>query len=87
MSNEKEFVDGLIVKAPPPNAPDFVKCKISIKVADLGNWLRQKHKNGDEWVNLDVKVSSGGKWYSEVDTWKPKSDAPAQADMDDDVPF
>ena len=37
---EKQFVDGLIVKAPRENAPDFVKCTISIKRKDLGNWLR-----------------------------------------------
>ena len=24
-----------------------------------------------EWVNFDVKVSQGGKWYCEIDTWKP----------------
>ena len=41
MSNETEFVNGLIVKAPNPKAPDFVKAQISIKVADLGMWLRE----------------------------------------------
>ena len=95
MSNETEFVNGLIVKAPNPKAPDFVKAQISIKVADLGMWLREKHKAGDEWVNVDVKESKGGKWYAAVSTFKPKEPAaqPAKqakgsmADLDDDIPF
>ena len=52
MSDEIEFVNGLIVKAPHANAPDFVKCAISIKVADLSEWLAGKD---EEWVNVDVK--------------------------------
>lgn len=89
-----EFVDGLIVKAPHENAPDFIKCKISIKRKDLGNWLRKKE--GD-WINLDIKVSKDGKWYAAVDTWVPKSkgeqtqsgaDKTQTVDeFDDDIPF
>lgn len=69
MSDEKEFVDGLFVNAPREGAPDFVKAKISIKRVELGKWLQQKE---GEWINLDVKVAKSGKWYSEVDNWKPK---------------
>ena len=47
-----EFVDGLIVKAPRDGAPDFVKATISIKVEDLGKWLREKYKAKEEWVNI-----------------------------------
>jgi hypothetical protein len=67
-----EFVDGLIVKAPHERAPDFVKASISIKVADLGQWLRERYKNGEEWVNCDVKVAKSGTWYACVNTYKPK---------------
>lgn len=96
MSEEKEFVNGLIVKAPHENAPDFVKCGISIKRKDLGNWLREKD---DDWINIQVKVSGqSGKWYAEVDNWKPNKDksassnnksngATASNDFDDDIPF
>lgn len=69
MADEIEFVNGLIVKAPHANAPDFVKCAISIKVADLSEWLAGKD---EEWVNVDVKESKGGKWYAAVSTFKPK---------------
>ena len=69
MSNEVEFVSGLIVKAPNENAPEYVKAKISIKRAELAGWLATK---SDEWINVDVKVSQGGKWYAAVDSWKPQ---------------
>ena len=69
MSNDIEFISGLIVKAPHDNAPEYVKAKLSIKVPELRAWLDTR--NGEEWVNADIKVSSGGKWYASVDNWKP----------------
>mgnify|MGYP003333693794 CR=1 FL=1 len=90
---EIEFVNGLIVKAPHEKAPDFVKASISIKVADLGQWLREKYKAGEEWVNIDVKESKGGKWYAAVSTYKkeekPKggSSKVGNGHIDDDIPF
>jgi hypothetical protein len=91
------FVDGLIVKAPHEKAPSFVKASISIKVEDLGMWLRAKHKAGEEWINIDVKESKGGKWYAAVSTFKPKKQdekpepkaKPGNRfeDMEDDIPF
>lgn len=87
---EKQFVDGLIIKPPHEKAPDFVKCGISIKRKELGNWLRGKD---DDWINLDVKVSQNGKWYAEVNEWKPeKKSEPSQPEppkdfYDDDIPF
>ena len=91
MSTEIEFVDGLIVKAPNPKAPDYVKASISIKVVDLGKWLRAKYKAGNtEWINIDVKEAKSGKWYCAVSTFKPKSkeqrDA-AEPREEDDIPF
>ena len=92
MSDEKEFVDGLIIKAPRQGAPDFVKMAISIKRKELGNWLRGKD---DEWINLDVKESQGGKLYAEVNNWKPSEGGQGQAnpapstdfDSDSSIPF
>lgn len=81
-----EFVNGLIIKAPNEKAPDFVKANISIKVEELGMWLREKHKAGEEWVNIDVKESKGGKWYAAVSTFKPKTQESKPQD-DDSVPF
>lgn len=96
MADDIQFVDGLIVKAPHPKAPDFVKAAISIKVADLGMWLREKHKAGEEWVNIDVKEARSGKWYAAVSTFKkdekpepPRSMSKRVSSRDDgsDIPF
>lgn len=73
--NQTEFVDGLIIKAPREGAPDFVKGSISIKRAELIQWLQGKQ---DDWVNLDIKESRGGKWYAAVNDWKPnQNNAPS----------
>jgi hypothetical protein len=92
MADEIEFPNGLIVKAPRDGAPDFVKASISIKVQDLMTWL---HGKQEEWINLDVKESKGGKWYCAVNTHKPKESGAkpdnakrqSAADMDSDIPF
>lgn len=94
MSTETEFVNGLIVKAPNENAPEYVKAKLSIKREELIAWLQTRD---GEWVNADVKVSTGGKWYAAVDNWKPnqargEAKQPARtpepaAMADDDIPF
>lgn len=91
--NDIEFVSGLLVKPPHEKAPDFVKARISIKVEDLGKWLRAKYKAGEEWVNVDVKESKGGKWYASVSTFKPnvpKEKEKPKAhfeDLEDDLPW
>jgi hypothetical protein len=87
--SDKEFIDGLSAKAPHEKAPDFVKARISIKLADFAQYLRDlKAKEPDaEWLNADVKVAKSGNWYIERDTWKPeKTQEPATAD-EDSIPF
>lgn len=69
--SDLEFVDGMIIKAPRPGAPDFVKASISIKRVELIAWLQTRE---DEWVNVDVKAAQSGRWYCAVSTWKPKGD-------------
>ena len=68
----KEFVDGLIAKKPRDTAPDWIKCNICIKRADLILWLEQKE--GD-WINRQVSEAKTGKWYAEVDNWQPTKKA------------
>lgn len=68
MSKDNEFINGLIVKAPHDNAPDYVKAKVSIKREELIGWLNTRN---DDWINADIKVSQTGKWYVSVDNWKP----------------
>lgn len=66
--SEKKFIDGLIVKPPRDGAPDYVVGKLSIRREALIEWLNQQDS---EWVNADIKVGQGGKWYAQVDEWKP----------------
>nr|BAR32755.1 hypothetical protein [uncultured Mediterranean phage uvMED] len=73
---EKDFAKGLFVKE---SNVDFVKFKISIKKDDFTSWYKNKLQNKDEdWINLDVKESKEGKWYAEVNTWKPKTEIQPQ---------
>jgi hypothetical protein len=71
MATETQFIPGLIVKAPHQRAPEYVKAKLSIKREELIAWLQQQ---SGEWINADVKVSRGGKWFAAVDTWKPNGE-------------
>ena len=73
---DKEFPTGLFVNPPRSNAPDFVKGRISIRVADFLEYLNGKDS---EWLRIDIKESfkvdeeTGlKKWYSQVDNWKPQ---------------
>ena len=86
MPADKEFADGIYVKAPHENAPDFVKFRISLKREDVIQWLSKKD---GECINLDVKESQGGKWYCQVDTWEPKQKPSAKklTGPDDDLPY
>lgn len=98
-----EFINGLIVKAPNDNAPEYVKAKLSIKREELMAWLQSRE---GEWINADIKVSQNGKWYAAVDNWKPNTgtsssgsrggtperagaarNAPADDFPDDAIPF
>jgi len=89
MTDNVEFPSGLIIKAPRESAPDFVKGSISIKRQELIDWLEQKQ---DDWINLDIKVSRQGKWYTQVNTWKPDETrespkvAPTTVHEDDEMP-
>ncbi len=92
MATDKIFTKGMFVKPPRDNAPDFVKGSVSFKAAEFVAFLRE-HVDEKGWVNVDLKVGQSGKWYAELNTWKPKSearDAPittTSEDMDDVIPF
>lgn len=96
MSDEKIFADGLIVKRN-EKAPDFVLCSLSVKVDEFVQFLNTHSSNG--WVNIDCKVSRGGKFYADLNTFKPTQGDAGQQGMeqaraavepaisDDDIPF
>lgn len=89
MSDEKVFVDGMIIKSKSEGTPDWVKEKISLKLDEFGAWVAAQKKADPslEWINIDIKQSQGGKLYAERDMWKPttpKAEAPTQSD---DIPW
>jgi hypothetical protein len=69
MSDDIVFADGMIVKKPHQNAPDFVKATVSFKMKEFVEWGRLHHKEG--WVNVQIKESKGGKLYAALDTFTP----------------
>ena len=82
---DKVFAKGLYVKPPTDNAPDFVKFGLSIKRQEVMDWLRGQ---SDEWINLQVKEAKSGKWYAEVNTWKPEPNKSRfDESLDEDIPF
>lgn len=92
MSDEKEFIDGFFAKEP---KRDFIKCSISIKKADFTNWYKKQLQNKeDDWINIDVKEGKSGKWYAELNTWKPDTKPEPKEELKslgdsipDDIPF
>lgn len=73
---DKVFVNGMVFKEPHQNAPDFVKGTLSIKAAEFVQWMRENIEKGEEWLNIDLKVSKNGKAYAELSTWKPNQTQP-----------
>jgi len=87
MSEEKKLVEGLY---PKEGKVDFVKCQLSIKKDQFTNWYKKKLENKEEeWINIDVLVSKGGKWYCAENNFKPKTEGQVNAQVEggDDIPF
>lgn len=86
MDNEKVFVDGMIFNKKHDNAPDFIKGHIAVKVEEFVPFI-EKHKKDDGWVNIDLKLSKGGKLYFELNTWKPENKKDSSDIGPGDIPF
>jgi hypothetical protein len=95
VSNDKEFLNGLVVKIR-ENQPEFVLCNLSIRVEDLIATLERER--GAEWLNAVIKRGRSGKYYAEIDRWKPTekladvararpAPAPAREEFDSEIPF
>lgn len=65
---DKTFVAGLFFKKPHEKAPSFVIGSLSAKREELIAFLNLRT---DEWVNMSIKESKGGKPYIEIDDWQP----------------
>ena len=74
MSNEKIFVGNVQVKEV---SPTFKFLKIGLNLDNLN--LLGQHMNENGWVNLNLKKNKEGKYYLEVDTWRPSQQTQKQA--------
>jgi len=69
----KEFVNGLFAEKPSEHAPDFVKCKLSIKVENLIEFLKEK-QNKAGYVNVDILENRAGKYYAKLNDYKSQDE-------------
>ena len=82
----KDFIDGLFVKQPRENAPDFVKGRLSIAVEKFIPYLQSK-ANAKGYVNIDLLESKEGMLYAKLNDWKPSGEAkpePAEHEIEED---
>jgi len=80
--SEKNFVNGLVVKRN-EKAPAFVICSLSFKVGDFIKYMNDNAKNG--WLNADVKLSQGGKYYAELNTWTKEEKVEEKTEKKDEL--
>lgn len=71
MPQDKIFAEGLSWFDPHQKAPDFVKGVISVNREKFIAWLERQEVNDRGYLKLDVKESQGGKYYVELNTYKP----------------
>jgi|ERR1035437_3993522 hypothetical protein len=68
---DKIFARGIFFDLPSDKAPTFIKGKISMKVHEAIKFM-EEYQNVGGYINLDLKVSAGGKPYVELNTFKPE---------------
>ncbi len=74
MENNK-YPRGLYANKPHEKAPDFVKCSISVHKNTFIEFLHQVEIDEKGYTKFQVKEGRDGKFYVEVDTWKPNTEA------------
>lgn len=90
--NDVIFLEGLSIKPPHEKAPSWVKGKVSIKVNEFIEALKQ-HQNDKGWVNIDLKEAKSGGLYFSLDTYKKENVPDKKNDVEgediniEDIPF
>lgn len=65
-----EFVKGIYVKTPHPNAPSFIKAVVSVNVEIFTKYLEEK-KNERGYVNFSLNTGKdNNSMYLKLDEWK-----------------
>ena len=89
---ENNLVKGMWFNRPSEKAPDFIIADISISVDSFIEWLKEQEKTEKGYVRITGKRSKAGKYYAELNTWKPDGSTAPIADQtgsgeDKDLPF
>ncbi len=75
MSEAPIFLDGFYVNSPSDATPDWIKAKLSFKLATLIPFLEQNQVDG--FVNAEIRVSQKtGNLYAAIDTYAQKRQQP-----------
>jgi len=75
MENDNTLPKGIYWNAPHPQAPEFVKGRVSIKLADALPWL-EAVKNETGYINLQLlETKDKSKLYLKLDLFQPKPKA------------
>lgn len=79
---DKIFVSGMFFEKPKEGAPEWIKGKISVKVAEFTQFANLHVKNSG-YINIDLKKSgSTGKLYLELNDWTPSSEKSVEKEND-----
>lgn len=69
--SDTKLAEGFFFERPRPNAPEFVKGRMSVKVDEAILFL-QEFKNEGGYVNLDLLLSKNGEnLYFKLNEWRP----------------
>lgn len=79
---KKEFPEGVYFSKPRENAPDFIKGHVALSEGIVEYYNSKKNAKG--YVNLDLKMSKGGKLYLDLNDWTPDE---KKEDEGDSNPF
>lgn len=92
MAKENTFIDGMFAEKPHPNAPKWIKLRISINVQKFCSFAKE-HMNEKGYMNIDLNKSKDGtKYYATLNNYKKSNekkevDESSQEIDANDIPF
>jgi len=83
-----KMIQGLYVNEPHENAPDFIKCCLSVQVERFAAWLAKQEPSDKGYIKIDIKQSREGKLYAALNDYTPNKQREEQPiTSEDDIPF
>ena len=87
---KKIYLQGLSLKKPHENAPDFVRFKGSINLPKLREFLKEQKEAGNiegDWVNFDVADpwEDDDRYNISLNMWKPEGKKAVMPEFNDEI--